>query len=333
MAAVLERVGPTIEHLNESNFDLSAYAGPSYEGPSQLYFHGFHVHRTPLQILYEHAIRNYRVDTVFTFDNDSWPVRPFWDLRVTASMHQGARLIGVWRDELQPSVTPFVHASGLGIRAETISHLGLRFDFKPVAFQQDTISDFTRRVEASYGRQAVDRFRRSNRLELHPVFGGVYGDWIYHHHLGTRWRDGATKGPVTKGWRERGEEPDENYRLLSELTDEVFSNTDRYILGLRYGKRAKEFVRRTAEFLDSRYDGFSQSALMETAEALLGNDPLQAHYILGLVGSDAALDTRFLGLCANVSERLNRTSDAAAFRFAAHKVASGAEPVISRGKP
>ena len=207
--------------------------------------------------------------------------------------------------------------------------------FKAVASQEDTLSNFTRQVEASYGQQAVDRFCRSNRLELHPVFGGVYGDWIYHHHLGTRWRDGATKKPVTKGWQDRGEEPEENYRPFSEMTDEVSDNTDQYILGLRYGERAAEFARGTAEFLASKYDGASLSAVIERAEALVEGDPLQAHYLLGLAGREASLDTHYFGLCADVADRLNRTSDAAAFRSAACKVASTApgEQGASSGKP
>ena len=300
-----------IEELSEKNFDLGSYAGPTYDGVWGRSFHGYHPHRSPLQILYQYARRKYQFHAVFTFDSDSWPIRPLWDVRILTSLRDEIKLVGVWRDELWPSVTPFVHPSGLGVRNATISELALRFDRKPVAFEEDTLSHFTREVEGRFGRRAVDRLRRTNRDNRHGVFGGVYEDWIYHHHLGTRLKQKA----VTKGWEERGECAEANRQVLDVLADEVFADPQRYMLNLRYGDRAKELAPLASELRDHR-SSVRRDAIAARARSVLDRDPVKARYILDLVPPESTLDTQVLALSAETADRLGRAREAATYRYA-----------------
>jgi hypothetical protein len=231
-----------VEVLSEVDVDVRSIDGPEYnfKPGNMLDFHGFHVHRTPMQLLYEHAGRRYDVDSYFTFDTDSWPVRGGWDLFVRQRLNEGYKLVGVWRDELSNAIDPYVHPSGLGVKAQTIRKEELRFDFKPRSPNDDTMSNFTRTIVKHHGSDSVYPLRRSNAHQLHPVYGGIYGDLLYHHHQGTVYRGGDNQIPIFKGSKERGEIPEENKMICDILTERVFFDYDNLIREMRFGKRFEE---------------------------------------------------------------------------------------------
>lgn len=226
--------------MDERDPAFAGYDGPRYPARSSLAFHEFHVHRTPLQLLFEKAQSEFQPDAIYVCDSDAWPVRPYWDLRMLASLNAGNLLAGVWRDEMASVIAPFVHPSGMAFPASLVEALDLRLDYKPEDVGEDTLSNFTRAVMATEGEAVIEPFDRSNGEDFHGVFGGVYGDWIYHHHLGTRWADGKARIVKTKGWEDRKEDLDENYALMARITRDVFDRTDQFIAELRFGETASE---------------------------------------------------------------------------------------------
>lgn len=182
----------------------------------------------------------FQPDAIYVCDSDAWPVRPYWDLRMLSSLNAGNSLAGVWRDEMASVIAPFVHPSGMAFPASLVEALDLRLDYKPEDVGEDTLSNFTRAVMATEGEAVIEPFDRSNGEDFHGVFGGVYGDWIYHHHLGTRWADGKATIVKTKGWEDRKEDLDENYALMARITRDVFDRTDQFIAELRFGETASE---------------------------------------------------------------------------------------------
>ena len=311
----LSRRAPYVTVLDEAHYDWSDYRGPTYDRPthSAYNFHGFHVHRTPLQILFDHVTSRYDVDTVFTFDSDSWPIRYNWDVPLLYALDRDTKLAGVWRDELVPIMPAFVHASGLGIRVETIRELGLRFDYKPENEREDTLSNFTRSVEAAYGPEAICRLRRSNVLQYHPIFGGVYDGTIYHHHLGSRYQEGRNKKIVTRGWEERGESLDHNRLVMDGITEAVFSHGDSYLLDLAYGERAAKLKLHVAALranpCDERY-----AALRELAYETKSTQAEAALFLYNLVCKYYAFNSGVLTEYADLCTQLCHQDEAAAYK-------------------
>lgn len=145
-----------------------------------------HFHAVPLQRLYEAA----RADGMRRFvvmDSDAHPVRADWLQILGKALDDGAVLAGVWRDELEPSIPGYVHASCLAVDAAFIDQHGLRFDSvcRPEATgARDTLFDFTSKALSSG--QRMHRLNRSNRHNFHRLIGGLYGDLVYHHGAGSR---------------------------------------------------------------------------------------------------------------------------------------------------
>jgi hypothetical protein len=292
-----------VEVLERSDFDLSGYQGPGYGGSIQprFLFEGHHVHRTPLQLLYEYARRYYDLDVVLTLDSDAWPVRQNWDYPLIQSLNEHARIFGVWRSELSDAIKPFVHPSLLGIRSQTIEELGLRFDYKPENTGEDTMSNFTRAINARWGDRALVKLNRSNQFSYHPVFGGVYGGLAYHHHLGSRFSHDkeAVKDVTTKGWRQRGENPVYNMLVMESITDMVFEDEESYMRLLMFGANSAPLM---------VYDGYLQaepsmdrcSHLVEIAQANMDEQPQAAYYILWLLAKRFSYHPQFLNLLAHI---------------------------------
>lgn len=311
-----------VEIVDEKNFDLTKWQGikcdvPPERGYKGNYFGGgFHVHRAALQMLYEKVIKNYNVDIIFTFDSDSWPIRNNWDIPLVYLLEKKIKLTGIWRDELRAVIPPYIHPSCLGIKAETIAKLNLRFDYEPLPPTEDTLSHFTQLVRQHFGEDVIYPLKRSNLKEYHPVFNGVYGGIIYHHHLGTRYKDGKLTAPQTYGWQERGESLTHNKFILDATTRMIFEQTDDFILALAYGDRAFGF-KLYSNYLQGNTTDEGYIELLETAKERRGKDLPETYYISGLIVRHFAFDKEFLQFYAEVCEEMGYAVEAESYYYLA----------------
>lgn len=143
-----------------------------------------HPHAVPLQKLYELA-RMDGAHYIVTLDSDAHPIHPGWLQYLIQSLEHAA-LAGVWRDELQTGIAPYVHPSCLCSTVNFIENNNLRLD--NVALKKnpprDTLSIFTE-IALATG-QGICKLERSNKNNYHRLMGGIYGDMIYHHGAGSR---------------------------------------------------------------------------------------------------------------------------------------------------
>lgn len=131
----------------------------------------------------DHLVSRVRadVDYIVTLDSDSFPVRSDWlDILVT-NCERGASLTGVYRNEMMPTIHPFVHVSGLCVRNRDLRALDVSFGRKMGQDVGQNISD-----ELSRLGRTITPLTRSNVVNFHFLIGGIYGDAIYHHGAGSR---------------------------------------------------------------------------------------------------------------------------------------------------
>ncbi|HLP47362.1 MAG TPA: hypothetical protein VK469_15530 [Candidatus Kapabacteria bacterium] len=307
-----------VEVLHEENFALSHWKGIKIDSPAAKtdYFGGgYHVHRGALQMLYESALSKYDINIIFTFDSDSFPIRDNWEIPLVYHLKKDIELIGVWRDELQVVIPPFIHASGLGIKTKTVSELNLRFDYEPIPPLEDTLSHFTKAVRDHFGPRAILPLKRSNASQYHSVFNGVYGlsgGIIYHHHLGTRYRDGKADKPKTYGWQERGESLEFNKFILDGTTHRVFEQTGDFIDELVYGAKAFEF-KLYSNYLAGNKTEKAYDNLFEQAKKTIAEEPWTAYYLAGLIGKHFANNHVYLQFYAGLCEALGYHAEAESY--------------------
>ncbi|MCI0575021.1 MAG: hypothetical protein L0332_13295 [Chloroflexi bacterium] len=144
-----------------------------------------HSHAVPLQRLYEQA-RKDGMEYIVALDSDAHPIRLGWLEALVSSLREGAALSGVWRDEEQAGIRPYIHASCLATTTKFIEENQLRWDFiaPRLDAKHDTLSSFTDKA-LELG-MPLYKLHRSNRNQLHRVIGGIYGGVIYHHGGGSR---------------------------------------------------------------------------------------------------------------------------------------------------
>jgi len=162
-------------------------------------------------------------DYIVTLDNDSFPVRDDWLEVLVRECEQGAAVAGVYRDEMAPEITPFIHVSGLCIRPGELRALGVSFGrgARPeIEHDQDVGQRIT--YELTRRGRAIAPLRRSNALNFHFLLGGLYGDVIYHHGAGSR------KG---KFWTSTDRADDD--RVNAALREAAFADLDHLIAVLR----------------------------------------------------------------------------------------------------
>jgi hypothetical protein len=162
-------------------------------------------------------------DYVVTLDNDSFPVRDDWLDVLVGECERGAALAGVYRDEMAPEIAPFIHVSGLCIRAADLLALDVSFGAgasPEIEHNQDVGQRIT--YELTRHGRTIAPLRRSNTLNVHFLMGGVYGDVIYHHGAGSR------KG---KFWTSTDRETDD--RVNAALRDAAFKDLDHLVAVLR----------------------------------------------------------------------------------------------------
>jgi hypothetical protein len=171
-------------------------------------------HADALDLLTEHAAD---AEFIVTLDTDAFPIADGWLEQLTASLRGGAAVAGIYRDEMEPEIRPFIHVSGLCIRRETL--LGLDVSFARDK-GQDTGQNITDALTAMGKR--VDPLVRSNRRNFHFLIGGLYGDLLYHHGAGSR---------HAKFWTSTDLDADERVRVA--LRDAAFADIDHLVAVLR----------------------------------------------------------------------------------------------------
>ncbi len=311
----LESVSRHVEVISENTFELSQWNGIRLEEPPRPlnYFGGgFHVHRAPLQILYEYVTGKYDIDILFTFDTDSWPVRNNWEVPLVYRLERDIQLTGIWRDELQIVRPPHIHASCLGIKTQTIKNLNLRFDYHPIPVKEDTLTHFTHIIQDEFSDQAILPLMRSNAKEYHPVFNGIYGGIVYHHHLGSRYREGSISRPVAAGWKERNESPEDNKFLLDASTAMVFEQTDDFIHDLAYGDDAFDF-KLYSYYLTNCYTSEAYSKLFDKAKKKREKKLPEAYFISGLISRHFAFNREFLQFYAELCQEMGYNVEAESY--------------------
>jgi hypothetical protein len=118
---------------------------------------------------------------VLTLDTDSFPIRDGWLENILGRLRDGAAIAGVWRDEMAPEITPYVHPSCFAVRLQTLRELEINFAREG---GQDVGQNITAAVLEAGG--TVGRLRRSNARNVHFLLAGIYGDLVYHHGAGSR---------------------------------------------------------------------------------------------------------------------------------------------------
>ncbi|UCH96421.1 MAG: hypothetical protein JSV88_06110, partial [Candidatus Aminicenantes bacterium] len=244
--------------------------------------------------------------------NDSWPIRNNWEVPLVYRLERDIRLTGIWRDEMQIVRPPHIHASCLGIKSETIKKLNLRFDYDPIPVKEDTLTHFTRTIQDKFDDHAILPLRRSNAKEYHPIFNGVYGGIVYHHHLGSRYQEGRNPWAITAGWKERNESPENNKFLLDAATAMVFEQTDDFIHDLAYGDNAFDF-KLYAYYLKNCYTDDAYSQLFEKAKEAREKKLPEAYYISGLISKYFAFDKEFLQFYAGLCQEMGYKSEAESY--------------------
>ena len=125
------------------------------------------------------AVTSDDVEFLVLLDTDAIPIADGWLGTLTAKLDEGGAIVGVWRDEMAPELTPFVHVSCLCIRREEMLRSGVSFaergDSEP---GQILTRDLLRR------KRPVVAMRRTNTTNAHFLLGGIYGDTVYHHGAG-----------------------------------------------------------------------------------------------------------------------------------------------------
>lgn len=316
--AYFDSVKNDVEVLSEKNFDLSQWQGVGC-GPQiprlMVFAGGYHVHRGALQMLYDFVTGSYDVDFIFTFDSDSWPIRNNWEVPLVYQLERDIRLTGIWRDELQAVIPPYVHPSCLGIKAATVAKLNLRFDYEPIPPREDTLSHFTYSIREHFGSEVILPLKRSNSREYHSVFNGVYGfhnGIIYHHHLGSRYRDGKISQPKTYGWQERGESPEDNKFILDATTYMIFEQTEHFIHDLVYGDRAFDF-NLYLNYLKNDSSEDSYCHLLKKAKAAREKNLWETYFISGLICKHFAFDKEFLEFYGEICEEMGFNMEAESY--------------------
>lgn len=156
-------------------------------------------------------------DYIVTLDTDSFPVRDDWLDILVGACEDGAALTGVYRDEMAPTIRPFIHVSGLCVRRHDLRALSVSFARKRSQDIGQNITEEFRRL----GRKIVP-LERSNQVDCHFLIGGIYGDVVYHHGAGSR---------KPEFWTSTDLDADEQVSV--KLRDAAFQDIDHLIAVLR----------------------------------------------------------------------------------------------------
>ena len=116
-------------------------------------------------------------------DNDAWPIRPDWLQVVSGQMNKrGSELAAAMRHE---NLEIRLHASVLLCKPDALD----RLKFQLVKTKNHLSDESDVIIGPYYQNRHYDKtfpLLRSNKLNLHPLFFGVYYDCFYHHGGGSR---------------------------------------------------------------------------------------------------------------------------------------------------
>ena len=162
-------------------------------------------------------------DYIVTLDTDSFPVRDDWLDVLVSACERGAAVAGVYRNEMAPKVNPFIHVSGFCARRNDLHALGVSFGQKLQSASEHN-QDVGQKITYEFLRRGreIAPLERSNKVNYHPIVGGVYGDVIYHHGAGSRSAWFWTAGNVAS-----------NTKVSTALRCAAFQDIDHLIAVLR----------------------------------------------------------------------------------------------------
>ncbi len=162
-------------------------------------------------------------DYIVTLDTDSFPVRADWLDVLVSACERGAAVAGVYRDEMAPKVRPFIHVSGFCARRNDLRALGVSFGRK-LQEDSDDNQDVGQKITYEFLRlgREIAPLERSNKVNYHPIVGGIYGDVIYHHGAGSR-----------KAWFRTAGDVVNNTKVSTALRGAAFQDLDHLIAVLR----------------------------------------------------------------------------------------------------
>jgi hypothetical protein len=120
-------------------------------------------------------------------DSDAHPIRRGWLKQLVSYLDETTPVAGVWRDEMEAAIRPYVHPSCFCTTTHYLERNHLRLDSIPPdekAVTYDTMSHLTdKTLDLGFN---MYKLRRTNRNQIHRLMGGIYGDLVYHHAAGTR---------------------------------------------------------------------------------------------------------------------------------------------------
>nr|BAP91649.1 glycosyl transferase family 2 [Phormidium sp. KS] len=156
---------------------------------------------------------NKDIKYLICLDSDAFPIRDGWIETLIEHLENGASIVGVYRNEMAPKITPFIHVSCLCMRKKDF--LDNKFSFEQGG-GQDVGQIVT--LELLKNHKKVIGLPRSNTKNLHFLIGGVYGNLIYHHGAGSRKAKFHTSADL---------KDDEQIRV--DLRNAVFQDLDAFI--------------------------------------------------------------------------------------------------------
>ena len=121
------------------------------------------------------------IEYLVLLDSDAVPVADGWLETLTSKLDDGGSVVGVWRDEMAPELTPFVHVSCLCIRRDELLATGISFAECGDGEPGQALTRYLLRRK-----RPVVAMRRTNAINAHFLLGGIYGDTVYHHGAGSR---------------------------------------------------------------------------------------------------------------------------------------------------
>jgi len=151
-------------------------------------------HWIRLNFIYDHLEKNVEFDDedIIVFaDSDAWPIRE-WEGKINSLLEKNKAVAIERRENPEPLLTdkakPYPHPSFFAIKANFWKkhyRKGLEWDLGPKEDQFKT-SGPTIKIWLEDNGYSYAPLLRTNCIDIHPLYYGVYGDIIYHHGAGTR---------------------------------------------------------------------------------------------------------------------------------------------------
>lgn len=135
------------------------------------------------------AFNSFDADNYLILDCDCFPIQHNWvEILQNALSHRSKKFVAPIRTE---NFDLFPHPSAVFFKRDILSEDW--FDFS----SGETVSLLGKSVNECGGKLPIDcclPLLRTNVLNLHPIFSGIYGDIFYHHGCGSRPRTSLPRG-------------------------------------------------------------------------------------------------------------------------------------------